>query len=226
MNKYELTDERIEIDGRTLYRIRALRSFHGVKTGDLGGFIESEANLSQCGECWVFNNACIYRDAKVLADARIYENARVSMYSHVSGKAQVFGSARICGYAWVCGHAKVSGSSIVGGDAMVFENAQVEGNSWITEQARVGGTTHAHDAYIDGKLQVGNDGSINTATYVTGKPVVPNDLEIGDIVTLNSGGPEMTITAIDAGLYTCVRYITESRTMLLPPGCMIRKVVV
>lgn len=37
-NYYELTDEKIEIDGRTLYRIRALVDLlqHDVKSGDLG----------------------------------------------------------------------------------------------------------------------------------------------------------------------------------------------
>ena len=40
--KYELTDETIEISGHTLYRIRALRSFGVIETGQLGGFIEKE----------------------------------------------------------------------------------------------------------------------------------------------------------------------------------------
>jgi hypothetical protein len=41
--KYELTTEK----KNGLYRIRALKSFGDVKEGDLGGFIESEKNLSQ-----------------------------------------------------------------------------------------------------------------------------------------------------------------------------------
>ncbi|EJF84065.1 hypothetical protein MCU_00733 [Bartonella elizabethae Re6043vi] len=36
--KYELTDETIEVDGHTLHRIRALKDFGDLKTGDLGGF--------------------------------------------------------------------------------------------------------------------------------------------------------------------------------------------
>lgn len=45
--KYELTDETIIIDGKTLHRIKALRSFGSVVKGELGGFVECEANLSQ-----------------------------------------------------------------------------------------------------------------------------------------------------------------------------------
>ena len=53
MKKYELTEETKVIGGKTLFRIRALRSFGGIKAGDLGGFIENERNLSHGGNAWV-----------------------------------------------------------------------------------------------------------------------------------------------------------------------------
>lgn len=49
MKKYELTDDTIKVAGRTLYRIRALIDFGGVKAGQLGGYIEKEENLAQVG---------------------------------------------------------------------------------------------------------------------------------------------------------------------------------
>ena len=45
--KYKLTEETINVDGRTLYRIEALTYFGDVKQGDKGGFIENENNLTQ-----------------------------------------------------------------------------------------------------------------------------------------------------------------------------------
>ena len=49
--KYELTDEKKQLpNGTTLHRIRYL------PTGDLGGWVESEKNLS--GDAKVFENAC------------------------------------------------------------------------------------------------------------------------------------------------------------------------
>ena len=45
--KYRLTDETINVNGRILHRIEALRDFYGVKKGDKGGFVEKEENLSQ-----------------------------------------------------------------------------------------------------------------------------------------------------------------------------------
>ena len=54
MKKYELTDITIEYYGRTLHWIKALKKFGNVKKGDIGGFVESEDNLSQTGSCWAF----------------------------------------------------------------------------------------------------------------------------------------------------------------------------
>ena len=53
MKKYELTRETKVIDGVELHRIKALNSFGSVEKGDLGGWIESEKNLSQDGDAWV-----------------------------------------------------------------------------------------------------------------------------------------------------------------------------
>lgn len=54
MKKYEiLYDQSIEINGRKLYRIRALCDFGAVKAGDIGGYVESESNLIHEGNAWV-----------------------------------------------------------------------------------------------------------------------------------------------------------------------------
>lgn len=62
--KYKLTDDIVEVDGKALYRIEALKDFNDVKKGDKGGFVESERNLSQEGKCWVYGNARIYDSAR------------------------------------------------------------------------------------------------------------------------------------------------------------------
>ena len=70
MKKYELTNETIELLGRKLYRMRALKDFFGVTAGDLGGYIEKEENLSQDGLCWVYGNAEVWGDACVYGNAK------------------------------------------------------------------------------------------------------------------------------------------------------------
>jgi hypothetical protein len=125
--KYELTDETIETKGRTLYRIRYL------KTGETGGWVESERNLSQEGD------AAVYGYARVFGNAQIYGDAQIYGYAQASGYAQVFD------YAWVFDDAKVSGNARVYGDASARGDAEVSGNAQVC-----GGTWHASPLQIQG----------------------------------------------------------------------------
>ena len=110
--KYELTDETMKIDGHILHRIRALRDFGDVEEGDLGGFIESEDNLSHEGDCWVGDNAVVYDNAKVYENAQVYGDALVEWNAQVAGEAKVFGNASISGDAKVTGNAEISEGEI------------------------------------------------------------------------------------------------------------------
>lgn len=65
MKKYRLTDEKIIVGYRTLYRIQALQDFENVKMGDIGGYIEAEKNLSQCCDAWVSGDARVYGNADI-----------------------------------------------------------------------------------------------------------------------------------------------------------------
>lgn len=103
--KYELTEECKIVGGIKLFRIKALESFSDISKGQMGGFVESENNLSHRDDAWV------YDDAKVCGDAQVYGNAQVY------GKARVYGDARVYGNAWVCGNARVCGNAQVYGNA-------------------------------------------------------------------------------------------------------------
>lgn len=72
-NKYRLTDETIELNGKTFYRIQALKDFSNVKKGSLGGYIESERNLSQEGDCWIYGNAIISGDNEIVGDTMVFD---------------------------------------------------------------------------------------------------------------------------------------------------------
>ena len=90
MKKYELTSETKIVFGHILYRIKALSSFGYVSAGDLGGFLESEKNLSQNGNAWVSGNARVYGSAEVSGSAEVYGNARVSGNAEVSKIGSIF----------------------------------------------------------------------------------------------------------------------------------------
>ena len=51
--KYEFTGETKQVNGVTVKRIKAVKDFGSTKAGELGGFIESEDNLSHRGNCWI-----------------------------------------------------------------------------------------------------------------------------------------------------------------------------
>lgn len=129
MKKYELTNETIVHFGFTLYRIEALMDFSDVKTGDKGGFVQSENNLSQLGNAWVYGNAKVYGNAEVydnaevFGNAEVYDNAKVRGNAEVCGNAEVYGNAFVCDYVKVRGDANVYGKAEVRGDAKVYKNS-------------------------------------------------------------------------------------------------------
>ena len=162
--KFELTDETINLRGKILYRIRALKDFGDVKKGDLGGFVEKESNLSQKGNCWicndarVFDDATIYGNAEIYGNARVYDNAEVSgdakvfsnavIYDNaeIFGKASIYGNARVCGNADIYGNARIYGNAFIYGDAQVFGKARVCGNVEIFDKAKVGDDAEVFDS--------------------------------------------------------------------------------
>ena len=133
MKKYELTTNTIVHIGRTLYQIKALKTFANVIAGDLGGYVETEDNLLQYGDAWVYGDAKVYGNAKVCGDALVYDNAEVY------GNAKVYGDAEVCGDAWVCGNAKVCDNAWVYGNALVCGDAWVCGNAKVCGNANVCG---------------------------------------------------------------------------------------
>ena len=160
--KYKLTDETINLNGATLYRIEALKDFGEIKKGNKGGFIESENNLAHEGDAWVSDNAHVYGDACVFDNARVYNNAFVSGYAQVYGNARVYGNAwlydntRVCGYAWVADNARVYG------DANVCDDSSVFGSACVYDNARVYG-----DALVRGYACVCGDAEIsNKSDYI------------------------------------------------------------
>ncbi|BFH12644.1 hypothetical protein WJ0W_000845 [Paenibacillus melissococcoides] len=129
-NKYEFTGEtsnRIAANriaaGATLHRIRAVRDFGDVKAGDLGGWVESEDNLSHEGKCWVYDDSAVFgrgrvwHDAKVMNNSSVYDNGQVTDDAIIDN-SDVFGSAKVAYHARIedqsraYQHARIVGSHV------------------------------------------------------------------------------------------------------------------
>jgi hypothetical protein len=96
MKKYELVKtDAIEVRDKTLYRIRALQSFATIAAGELGGYIQGEANLSHEGNAWVFDDALVYGKAHLSGNVQIFDTVRVYGKAALSGNLRIFGEAEV-----------------------------------------------------------------------------------------------------------------------------------
>ena len=72
--KYKIRhDLKLNLGYKVLYRIER------ITTGELGGYIENESNLSQEGNAWVSDNAQVSGTAQVSGDANIYDKKLVKL---------------------------------------------------------------------------------------------------------------------------------------------------
>ncbi|WP_142417019.1 hypothetical protein [Bartonella massiliensis] len=172
--KYELINES-HVKGITLYRIRSLRDFDDVKKGDLGGYIESEDNLSHDGNCWVYDNACVVKSGRVYENAKVYGNATIGGFvygnAYVCDKtrvyfgAHVYDNAHLSDKAWVYQHARVYGNAKLSGSARIHSNAVVYDHAVVSGAAKIYGKVYGN-ASVGGYVKV--YGSVYGNAKVTG----------------------------------------------------------
>lgn len=162
--KYELTNEARDVGRHTVYRIRAtedipVASDHVIKAGTLGGFVESESNLSQQGLCWIYDEAVVYGGAIVSGKANVRDYAQVSGNARICKNAHVYGQAVIAGNVTVRGHAWIDGNAFI--TAADDDQLVIEGNCYISGDARIDGTMT-----LGGNVMIGNGAMIKSAKDV------------------------------------------------------------
>ena len=170
------------VNGVTLYRIEAAKSFtnslrRDIKKGELGGWIEKEDNLSQEGECWLYDDVCVFGNAKVYDDAILTRNAMVY------GNAKVYESALICGAAIVCDNAEVFGHTFVYEYGLVKDNAKVQGHASVSDKAIVsenaevyGSAKVTNYAHVYGHAEVGGSAFLKDNAQVYGNAKINGNI--------------------------------------------------
>lgn len=129
--KYQLTEKTKRHNGKILHRIQSLMDFSDVAAGDLGGWVESEDNLSHEGDCWAYDEAMVFDNSRVTQNAKVKGNARVFNKATISGNVLILDNARIEGLSRVCEN------SIVDNDAVVTGASYIIGNSHIGKNAKI-----------------------------------------------------------------------------------------
>lgn len=135
-----ISDGEMSIVEIKLYRIQALKTFTKpggynpvVHVGELGGYVEAEDNLSQDGNCWLFDKARVKDGGKVLDDAIVYDKSLVSKNAIVRGRSVIGGHCFVTnqsviidstleGNVTVTGHSIIHSGSYLYGDIIVDES--------------------------------------------------------------------------------------------------------
>lgn len=211
--KFRLTDESKTVNGIKLYRIEALKDlgFYGVKQGDKGGFVESEANLSQNLDSWIGDNACVYNKAFVGRNsfvggnaivndrAQVKENTRVTDNAQVSGQSSLKNSD-ISGDAVVSGSVTVvnAGSKLVAsGKTQVLGKVVIDGKVDITDKAKIDGTSqgiYLSNVKVADEAEIIATGSIESNVQFIGKCSISGNVRIN--IKPLSGGSTFTFKDI------------------------------
>lgn len=173
--KYELTDETKEVEGKILHRIRALKDFRTwigfIHKGDLGGFVESEFNLSQEECCWISDNSM------VLDNARIYDSAVVCGSSFIYGNARIFQCAKVYNSVcrdsvWIYGNTRLEDSHC-DGDSLIYGFALVH-SSLICEFSRINKGSRVLNSTVRGYAQITDDAQIYNSV-ITGNSIIKDN---------------------------------------------------
>ena len=203
--KYELLKDRdytINFDGRTLYRIRALRDFGDVKKGDLGGFVEKEDNLSHNGNCWIYGDVKVYGNARIDNNATIYDNTRVFDNALIYGDARVLGHCWISGNAKICDNAEIFDCVDVSGNALIYDNAKICGYSKIYGNANIYSNSIVHgDVTINGDTSIGIDGYIRNKNDYYNVPYTTDDGITRTMTIYKTKSDNMMVSILD--IFNC-----------------------
>lgn len=175
--KYEITDIAHETYP-FLHRIRALRDIGwNIKAGDLGGFVESESNLSFApgDNAWIFDDAI------------------------ACGSSCVDKGSRLFGYAVVCGNAYISQGSTLSDQVRAEDDAYIRGAD-LSGQVRASGSSTILDSPDTGKAPVLSEtcvvyGTVMGDIHITGDVVVLDGEKIinqtPDTLVMNGQGRSM-----------------------------------
>lgn len=158
--KYQIFGSPTPVQGRNgrihqLRPIKALVSFlsaqgQEVPAGTVGGYIESEDNLSQTGGAWVDQWAQVYGEAKVYGDA------------FVGGGSKVYDQAKVGDEVRLLDFTKVYGTSVLAGHTTAYGFNEIGGKS-LVRNCDLFGETKLHNVEVDGNWAQIADSSVKNA---------------------------------------------------------------
>lgn len=188
--KYALTKDFMRIDGHFVKRIVALKNFGEIKKGVKGGWVQSEDNLSQEGDCWIYPDGVVVQNAVVKDNAKVYSgvvcNSAVIKDDAIIGRTHCkFGKPHIMGNATICENAQVHDNAIVGdfatmsGNSNATDYARVEGNAILTDDTHIFHYAYMFDnaklkdnAFLCGHAKIGGETTLVDRCFISDDSVL------------------------------------------------------
>lgn len=115
-----------------VHQIRAIDYFdnESINPGELGGYVQTESNLSQEGACWIKPGNYVVQDASVSDDTQIQGiGCVICNNAHIDGHVliETVGDVLIDGNAYITGMTQILGADIqIGGTAILTGNMCIE----------------------------------------------------------------------------------------------------
>lgn len=203
MKKYTLigTGKYINVDDYSkkdyfVYQIKALKDFSDVKAGDLGGYVASEDNLSQEGNCWIYDDAMVIHDACLTGDAIAKDKALIRDNALVGQDAIVSKNAIIKGNASCVGSVTITDNATIQGNANIHSHGAIYNDAFIGDKANILGTTVIKDqASVCDHATINNNARICENARIRGFASITNDAIVKDNADV-SGNAEIVGNAI------------------------------
>ena len=133
--KYEMTNITMEFEERTLYRIRALKNFRNVKAGDLGGWVSGKHNLSQEGDCWIYDEAKCMDNARMYHNSAMYNNAVMCDFSEMHGCSEMHNYSAMLDNSRMYNCSAMYDNSRMYNDSKMYSNSRMFDNSAMYNNA-------------------------------------------------------------------------------------------
>jgi carbonic anhydrase/acetyltransferase-like protein (isoleucine patch superfamily) len=221
--KYKLLREKVKItrvlDGKPvvfdkLYRIQALRDIprHGVKAGDLGGYVRNRKILRQTGDCWIAKDAIVdyssIYDNVLITDQAVLYSTNAGGNAVVSDHAYIYDS-RISGEIVVKDNAVIKDSAIYGKviidknstildsriksddtvatvtDEVFIHSSTILGRFLASGEVRIITAHISGDTEVSGKSQILADADISGHNRISGESFVPPSFKMANVILHN-----------------------------------------
>ena len=149
--KFELSNITMEYKGRTLYRIKATKDFSDVNKGDLGGWVQYEENLSQQGNCWLYDDSKCMDESRVTDNSimrdftEMYNCSKMHDYSKMYDYSKMCGCSEMYNFTEIHGYSKMCDSSKIHDYSKMYAYTEMHDSSEMYDYSEMHGSSEMYD---------------------------------------------------------------------------------